>query len=123
MTDMSSPVTEGAFHYGLPGRQVRYKAWQPYSSLHPSIKSHAPLTFDIVDTFNKRSIGGCTYHVSHPGGRNYDSFPVNANAAEARRNARFWPHGNTQGRMTTPEEHVHPDHPVTLDLRAPVSRK
>ncbi len=98
---------------------VRYKAWQPWSSLHPTIKPHVPLVFDVVDTENQRSIGGCTYHVSHPGGRNYDTFPVNANEAEARRNARFWNYGYTQGKMIITPEKIHPDHPVTLDLRVP----
>ncbi len=96
---------------------VRYKAWEPYSSLHPTIKAHTPLVFDIVDTLNDRSIGGCTYHVSHPGGRNYETFPVNANEAEARRIARFWKQGNTQGRMEVPMEEPHPEQPMTLDLR------
>ena len=99
---------------------VRHKAWQPYSSLHPTIKAHPPLVFDIVDTGNCRSIGGCTYHVAHPGGRNYETFPVNANEAEARRTTRFWPYGNTQGRMEIPMEEAHPDQPLTLDLRFPV---
>ncbi len=96
---------------------VRFKAWQPYSSLHPTIKAHAPLVFDLVDTRHERSIAGCTYHVSHPGGRNYDTFPVNANEAEARRNTRFIQHGKTQDKVSVPLETPHPDHPYTLDLR------
>ena len=96
---------------------VRYKAWEPYSALHPVIRKHTPLVFDIVDTENRRSIAGCTYHVSHPGGRNYDTYPVNANEAEARRNARFWDYGNTQDKMDIPMEEPHPEQPYTLDLR------
>lgn len=104
----------------IPGEYVagvRYKAWEPYSALHPTIKGHAPLVFDIVDTENQCSIGGCTYHVSHPGGRNYDTFPVNANEAEARRNARFSINGKTQGKMTIPAEEPHPEQAHSLDLR------
>ncbi|MCB1727829.1 MAG: transglutaminase family protein, partial [Gammaproteobacteria bacterium] len=96
---------------------VRYKAWNPPSSLHPTIDVHGPLVFDLVDQGNARSIAGGTYHVSHPGGRNYDTFPLNANEAEARRGARFIAHGGTQGRLRLEPRQPHPDLPFTLDLR------
>jgi uncharacterized protein (DUF2126 family)/transglutaminase-like putative cysteine protease len=105
---------------GVPGEYVagvRFRAWSPWSALHPSIGVQAPLVFDLVDTWNGRSIGGCTYHVVHPGGRSEDSSPINANAAEARRFARFWAHGHTPGQMYVYKEALNPSMPMTLDLR------
>ncbi|MHB0755392.1 transglutaminase family protein [Polaribacter sp. M15] len=83
---------------------VRYKAWNPYSALHPTIGVDTPLVFDIVDTWNKRSIGGCTYFVAHPGGRSYETYPVNSFEAESRRINRFWDFGHTQGEISDKKE-------------------
>jgi uncharacterized protein (DUF2126 family) len=124
---------------------VRYRAWQPPSALHPTIGIDSPLVFDIIDTWNGRSIGGCTYHVVHPGGRNYDNFPVNSFAAESRQISRFWDYGHTTGPLEVPpavkrlsgylEEGTIPiameplaeepnnEFPFTLDLRLTWSKK
>ena len=118
---------------------VRFRAWQPPSALHPTIGIHSPLVFDIIDSWNGRSIGGCTYHVAHPGGRHYDVFPVNAYEAETRRVSRFWnfghstgplkpppeitqlarffPEGHIPGPMAPAAEEINPEYPATLDLR------
>jgi uncharacterized protein (DUF2126 family) len=96
---------------------VRFKAWNPPSSLHPTIGVQSPLRFTIVDRHVLRAIGGCTYHVAHPGGRSYDTFPVNAQEAEARRIARFTPHGHAGGRIELHDEPPNPATPTTLDLR------
>lgn len=124
---------------------IRYRAWQPPSALHPTIGVHAPLVFDVFDTVSGRSVGGFTYHVSHPGGRNFEVYPVNANEAEGRRIARYWPMGHTashpndsakvsQGSVSRsisshdaqrqyqvpPREAENKHYPVTLDLRLPI---
>ena len=118
---------------------IRYRAWQPPSALHPTIGIHSPLVFDIIDTWNGRSVGGCTYHVAHAGGRGYDVFPVNAYEAETRRNSRFdafghtpgavqpppaiqrlsefFPEGHPVGPMAPPPEEINAEYPCTLDLR------
>lgn len=118
---------------------VRYRAWQPPSALHPTIAPDSPLVFDVVDLWNGRAIGGCTYHVSHAGGRTFEDFPVNAAAAETRRGARFWnfghtpgaiqpppefrrmerflPEGSILGPFAPPHEEVNAEYPTTLDLR------
>ncbi|MEM1148071.1 MAG: transglutaminase family protein, partial [Pseudomonadota bacterium] len=96
---------------------VRFKAWHQPSSLHPQMKPHVPLVFDLVDTINEKSLGGMTYHVAHPGGRSFETYPVNENEAEGRRLARFAAMGHSQGRVEAVPEDRNAHFPFTLDLR------
>jgi uncharacterized protein (DUF2126 family) len=111
----SVPITALGLGEGVGG--VRFRAWHHAHSLHPTIGPHAPLLFEIWDGWRKRSLGGCTYHVAHPGGRNYSVFPVNAYEAEGRRLARFEPFGFTGGIFEPEPTKLNPDFPHTLDLR------
>ena len=97
---------------------VRYRAWQPPSCLHPTIGVHGPLTIDIFDRWSNRAVGGCIYHVSHPGGRSHENFPVNSLEAEGRRNSRFVANSHLPGLRQAPVVvELNPDFPYTLDLR------
>ena len=104
---------------GMQVAGVRYRAWQPSACLHPTIGVHTPLVFDLYDTWSGRALAGCTYHVAHPAGRNYEAFPVNAREAESRRLSRFEPFGHTPGAWVATPPHIDPEYPCTLDLRRP----
>jgi uncharacterized protein (DUF2126 family) len=109
---LRSTGTHGEFVAG-----VRYRAWQPPRCLHPTIGVHTPLRFDLLDRETRLSVGGCLYHVAHPGGRNYETFPVNANEAQGRRAARFFAYSGTPGEVGIPPLEPNPEFPTTLDLR------
>lgn len=99
---------------------VRFRAWQPWSCLHPTIPAHGPLIFDIVDKWSGRAVAGCTYYIAHPGGLSHERAPVNSYEAESRRQSLFSPLGHTPGPMQVVAEPFNPDYPTTLDLRRQV---
>ncbi len=109
------PMRATALGEGVAG--VRYRAWSPAHSLHPTIHSHAPLLFEVWDGWRKRSLGGCSYHVAHAGGRSYSVFPINAYEAEGRRLARFESFGFTGGMFEPKHTDIDANFPHTLDLR------
>ena len=98
---------------------VRFRTWQPWSCLHPTVGAHNPLIFDVIDSWSQRAIGGCSYHVSHPGGRSFDTNPINSYEAESRRLSRFFSFGHTPGTVQVPAAERNAYHPHTLDLRRP----
>jgi len=95
---------------------VRFRAWSAPSSLHPTISPQVPLVFDLFDEWAGRAVSGFTYHVAHPGGRAYETLPVNSWEAEARRSERFLPFGHTPNRVVPRNPIADPEHPLTLDL-------
>jgi uncharacterized protein (DUF2126 family)/transglutaminase-like putative cysteine protease len=118
---------------GTPGSHVagvRFRAWKPWSSLHPTLEIDAPLKLEVIDRANRLSLGGATYHVVHPGGRSYDSPPVNAKEAEARRARRFEAEGFSTGEVDvdalvaelTWRSAGRTEYPLTLDLRRRLPR-
>ena len=105
---------------GTPGEYVagvRFRAWRPPEALHPTIGIHAPLVFDVFDTWNARAVAGFTYNVSHPGGLSFEKRPRNALEAESRRAVLFVPMGHSPGPSTVSPPEVDPLFPLTLDLR------
>jgi uncharacterized protein (DUF2126 family) len=105
---------------GIPGEYVggvRFRARQAAAMLHPSINSHSPLVFNIIDTWSEQILGGCTYHVNHPSGIFYEKLPTHPQEAESRMAERFIPHGDRSEKIKIPPLQLCPEYPLTLDLR------
>jgi len=104
--------TAGEYISGL-----RFRGWQPWSCLHPTIPANGPLVFDVFDNESGQSVGGCRYHVAHPAGLSHEQLPINALAAETRRLARFETIGHTPGGLEPIFQKPNIEYPHTLDLR------
>ena len=135
---LSGIVTEGRYVVACNGRRVpltptgtpgeaiagvRYRARRLSKSLHPTVPVHAPLVFDLIDSWNSKCVAQCTYFVGHPQGLLYNGRPANAEEAEARRNERFQVAPTLPANVAIPAPEINPVFPMTLDLRLPLSRQ
>lgn len=100
---------------------VRFRARQLAASLHPAIDPHSPLVFDLIDTQEEKSLGGCIYYVNQPNGEPYEKFPTNHQEAASRMEERFLPNAPAPGKVKIPTVHLSPEYPLTLDLRQVVA--
>jgi uncharacterized protein (DUF2126 family) len=96
---------------------VRFRARKLNATLHPTVPIHAPLVFNLIDTWQGISIGECTYHVLPPDGRLYPARPANVGEAETRRTERFLITGARPKTMAVPDDEANLMFPLTLDLR------
>jgi uncharacterized protein (DUF2126 family) len=107
---------------GEPGESVagiRYRARRLSAALHPTIPVHTPLIFDLIDTWNGRCIGRCTYYAEPPDGTEHRTRPADAKEARERRLQRFQVSPPSDEPVGAPEAENNRIFPMTLDLRWP----
>ena len=107
---------------GMPGESlagIRYRARRLNATLHPTIPVHTPLTFDLIDTWQQRTIARCTYHAGEPDGTMHTTRPADAAEARARRLRRFVTETPPKEPAVIPTPEPNHVFPMTLDLRWP----
>jgi len=96
---------------------VRFRARSTQTAPHPALAPHAPLVFQVLDTWQQTFLGGAIYHVQPPSGEPDQTLPESFEEARSRLTERFVPLQRGTFPDTIPPLILHPDTPMTLDLR------
>ena len=78
--------TRGRFLAG-----VRYKAWNPPSSLHPTLWPVYSLVFDLLDARTGEVLGGCTWFPARPSLVGFSAAPAPVASGEPEREPHYRP--------------------------------
>jgi uncharacterized protein (DUF2126 family) len=97
---------------------IRYKCASAYPALHPHVPIQSPLLLEWVDHKNGKTISAARYFYWNPHGPAYDGRPKDEAEAKARREERWKPANDLEGRIPEiTEPKLAPEYRYTLDLR------